>query len=136
MYKIDWEPVAGKPSKVYSYKSRLRALQHFDAVIKRAELVGKGYVARLYHRDVLVCCHHHDAPFGDANNWAGRLFEIPFPAAGRPASAEPRKGRSVSLTEAQWLKAMVLGGGNVSGGISAALKQACLADIDGGQNDF
>lgn len=67
-------------SKTHTH-SREVALAAFGELIARPELAGQQLVAILSHSNKQLAAHRFDHPAGTAQDWRGRLSDIPKPEA-------------------------------------------------------
>lgn len=65
-------------SKTHTH-SRKVALAAFGELIVRPELAGQKLVAILSHSNKQLAAHRFDHPAGTAQDWRGRLDDVPHP---------------------------------------------------------
>lgn len=107
--------------------SRAIAQSVFQSFLERDELDRKEISVYLVYQRTTLAVHRFDAGKGTANNWQGRVDEIPWPEghgqAGRPTELENGSRRNVYLDAVSIARAKKLGKGNISEGIRIALSR-------------
>ena len=81
MYRIylrDAQQYVYPESKTNTH-SRGVALAAFGELIDRADLVGHKLVAIISHSNRQLAAHRYDHPEGTAQDWRGRLSDVPHP---------------------------------------------------------
>lgn len=120
MYKVYLRNERQQVSHQLSTNDQNEARQHFAKLVNMTELDGKKMGVAFTKNNKSLAFHRFDRQPGQVGYWRDKLDELNIPGpVGRPSNGTVKK--LITITPEMWERAIEIGNGNASGGISEAI---------------